>query len=103
LNLCGIYSILKRISRDQYQPSGAQCNNVGTRHKDVQVVEAAGRIVLATATYEEARDIAPGWDIYHLEGEWKVWMSDGGLDAPKNPDRAFLGFCRKWFEKRGRP
>jgi hypothetical protein len=77
--------------------------NRGTMHKDVQVVEAAGRIVLATATYEEARDIAPGWDIYHLEGEWKVWMSDGGLDAPKNPDRAFLGFCRKWFEKRGRP
>lgn len=77
--------------------------NRGTMHKEVQVVEAAGRIVLATATYEEARDIAPGWDIYHLEGEWKVWMSDGGLDAPKNPDRAFLGFCRKWFEKRGRP
>jgi len=77
--------------------------NRGTMHKDVQVVEAAGRIVLATATYEEARDIAPGWDIYHLEGEWRVWMSDGGLDAPKNPDRAFLGFCRKWFEKRGRP
>lgn len=77
--------------------------NRGTMHKDVQVVEAAGRIVLATATYEEARDIAPGWDIYHLEGEWKAWMSDGGLDAPKNPDRAFLGFCRKWFEKRGRP
>lgn len=77
--------------------------NRGTMHKDVQVVETAGRIVLATATYEEARNIASGWDIYHLEGVWKAWMSDGGLDAPKNPDRAFLGFCRKWFEKRGRP
>ena len=77
--------------------------NRGTMHKEVQVLEAAGRIVLASATYEEARDAAPGWDIYHLEGEWKSWMSDGGLDAPKHPDRAFLGFCRKWYEKRGRP
>ena len=77
--------------------------NWGTMYKEVQVVEAAARIVLEAATYEEARDAAPGWDIYHLEGEWKAWMSDGGLDAPKNPDRAFVGFCRKWFEKRGRP
>lgn len=77
--------------------------NRGTMHKEVEVVEAAVRIVLASATYEDARDVAPGWDIYHLEGEWKAWMSDGGLDAPKNPDKAFLGFCRKWFEKRGRP
>ncbi|ATX65227.1 hypothetical protein BG454_04785 [Roseinatronobacter bogoriensis subsp. barguzinensis] len=30
-------------------------------------------------------------------------MTDGGLDAPKNPDRVFPGFCRKWFERRGRP
>jgi hypothetical protein len=26
-------------------------------------------------------------------------IEDGGLDAPKNADKAFLGFCRKWFEK----
>ncbi|RMD95694.1 MAG: RepB family plasmid replication initiator protein [Alphaproteobacteria bacterium] len=54
-------------------------------------------------TYERAREVAPGWDVYHLEREWRSWMADGGLDAPKDADRAFLGFCRKWFEKRGRP
>jgi len=54
-------------------------------------------------TYNEARTIAHGWDVYHLEQEWRVWMADGGLDAPRNPDKAFLGFCRKWFERRGRP
>ena len=36
-----------------------------------------------------------------LESEWRSWMADGGLDAPKNPDKAFLGFCRKWYERRG--
>jgi len=54
-------------------------------------------------TYQNARQAAPGWDVYHLESEWRAWMADGGLDAPKNPDRAFLGFCKKWFERRGRP
>lgn len=44
-----------------------------------------------------------GPDTYHLEREWRSWMGDGGLDAPKDADHAFLGFCRKWFEKRGRP
>jgi len=58
---------------------------------------------LAADTYLEARQAAPGWDIYVLEGEWRHWMAEGGLDAPKNPDKAFLGFCSKWFERRGRP
>ncbi|EYS91831.1 hypothetical protein X471_00719 [Bartonella bacilliformis str. Heidi Mejia] len=54
-------------------------------------------------TMQEARIVAPGWDVYYLEQEWRNWMVDGGFDAPRNPDKAFLGFCRKWFEKRGRP
>lgn len=58
---------------------------------------------LRSSTYENAREAAPGWDVYMLEQEWRSWMYDGGLDAPRSPDKAFLGFCRKWFEKRGRP
>ena len=60
-------------------------------------------IKLSGAAFESAREAAPGWDVYHLEQQWRSWMSDGGLDAPKNPDKAFLGFCKKWFERRGRP
>ena len=58
---------------------------------------------LSPESYDCARSLAPGWDIYLLETEWRTWMQDGGLDAPRDPDRAFLGFCRKWYEKRGRP
>ena len=54
-------------------------------------------------TYHDAKHLAPGWDIYYLEQEWRNWMEDGGLDAPQDADRAFLGFCKKWFERRGRP
>lgn len=50
-------------------------------------------------TYLKARDAAPGWDVYLLEQEWRDWMTE----APRNPDAAFIGFCRKVFERRGRP
>jgi len=66
-----------------------------------QALTQLPQVHLKPDTYEAARSAAPGWDIYQLELEWRSWMSDGGLDAPKDADRAFLGFCRKWFEKRG--
>lgn len=50
-------------------------------------------------TYEHARAAAPGWDIYHLECEWRDWI----VEPPRDADAAFVGFCRKWFDKRGRP
>jgi len=54
---------------------------------------------LSPETFETARRAAPGWDIYHLEQEWRDWMTE----APRKADAAFIGFCRTWFEKRGRP
>lgn len=49
-------------------------------------------------THEAAKAAAPGWDVHYLEREWRDWMQE----PPRNPDAAFLGFCRKWFERRGR-
>ena len=54
---------------------------------------------LRPETYEAARDAAPGWDVRALECEWREWATE----SPRNPDAAFVGFCRKVFEKRGRP
>lgn len=58
---------------------------------------------LDTDTYEAARERAPGWDVHYLEDAWHRWMEEGGQEPPRNPDSAFLGFCTKWFERRGRP
>ena len=52
--------------------------------------------------FGDARNVAPGWDIYHLEREWRNWLGENEI-APKNPERHFLKFCQSWFEKRGRP
>lgn len=53
---------------------------------------------LSPDTYEKARANAPGWDVYAIEREWREWITE----PPRNPDAAFLGFCKKWYEKRGR-
>lgn len=51
---------------------------------------------LRTETYETARLRFPGYDIYHVEGQWRDWAS--GKPAADDPDRAFLAFFRKFAE-----
>lgn len=58
-------------------------------------------IRLSTETYEKAKKVAPGWDVYFLEREWREWIVD--KERPKNPDAAFIGFCKQRFQKKGRP
>ncbi|WP_149757790.1 hypothetical protein [Roseivivax sediminis] len=42
-------------------------------------------------------DSGPGFE--HVRDR----MAPPGDGAPRSPEMTFLGFCRKWFEKRGRP
>ncbi|MDA8746026.1 replication initiator protein A [Rubripirellula amarantea] len=51
-------------------------------------------------TYHDARMLAPGWDVYELEKNWRSWQATSGAKPPRNPDAAFLGFCRKWQSRR---
>lgn len=55
---------------------------------------------LPTEAYDEARAAAPGWDIYHLEQQWREWLGENEIE-PKFPARHFVKFCRTWYEKRG--
>ena len=52
----------------------------------------SGAFVLPTSAYEQAKKVAPGWDIYELERQWREWIQD----KPK-PDTfagSFVGFCK---------
>ena len=53
--------------------------------------------------YEAARTLAPGWDVRALEAEWRAWMQGAPQGAPRSPEGAFLGFCRRWAARRGAP
>lgn len=50
---------------------------------------------LRTATYEDAKRVAPGWDVYALEAAWKAWGPTQPDWPPQHPDAAFLGFCKR--------
>lgn len=50
---------------------------------------------------EQVREVAPGWDKYYLEAAYKDFVSRLG-EMPRHPDRAFLGWARK-FTKGKRP
>ena len=86
----------------QLKPFWARVQRINAMEPVIEALTTA-MVRLTPDAYSQAREVAPGWDVYALEQEWRVWMADGGLDAPANPDKAFLGFCRKVFERRGRP
>jgi plasmid replication initiation protein len=51
--------------------------------------------LLLTETYEKAKRAAPECDVYFLERMWREWSA--GKTPPRNPDAAFLGFCKKIY------
>lgn len=55
---------------------------------------------LSTETFEKAREAAPRLDIYYLENEWREWIAKKG-ERPKDPDKAFIGFCRQKAKQHG--
>lgn len=75
--------------------------------------EEAAKIAMRTNHYKisaeaiaEAKSHAPGWDIYYLEQQWRNWVAklvEEGMGGPRNPDGAFVGFCKKWYTKHGSP
>lgn len=54
---------------------------------------ATRMLSLPTAAFEKARRIAPDFDVYALEQEWRAWQA--GKPVPDNPEKAFLGFCSR--------
>jgi plasmid replication initiation protein len=45
-------------------------------------------------TYEQARALAPGWDVHALEANWREWTAKNKI-ALRHPDAAFLAFCKR--------
>lgn len=63
--------------------------------------QEAWRGRLKPEVLEDARMVAPGWDIYHLEQEWRTWLGQKNI-VPRAPEKNFLKFCKSWFARRGR-
>jgi plasmid replication initiation protein len=54
-------------------------------------------------TYHDARTVAPGYDVYYLESQWRAFWVESGKPELKNPDAAFIGFCKSRHERKPTP
>lgn len=54
---------------------------------------------LSASALEEVRGMAPGWDKYALEAKFRAFVR--GKKTPRHPDKAFLGWVRKFTK--GKP
>jgi len=69
---------------------------VVTRKGAVLEEGRVGRLVLKPDTLEAARALAPGWDIYALEAQWRAFAAKS---PPRAPDAAFLGWVGKRLDR----
>ena len=77
-----------------------------TSRKALARIEAsrnAFSITLDPEILHDAKQVAPGWDVYVLEQKWRDWMADGGMEPPRDAAKAFVGFCRRLHERNGPP
>jgi plasmid replication initiation protein len=70
------------------------------------VIEQSGSLPspgpLATETLEAARSLAPGWDVYALEADWRAYWAGSGRPHLRSADKAFLGFVKARMAQGGR-
>lgn len=59
------------------------------------VIERAALPALTPEILDQARGLAPGWDIYVLENDWRDYWRKSGQKPLRNPGAAFLGYLRK--------
>jgi len=60
-----------------------------------RLIEEPGNLpVFGSETLDQARAMAPGFDVYALEAEWRAFWVSSGRQKLSNPDNAFLGWLR---------
>jgi plasmid replication initiation protein len=58
---------------------------------------------LDAETYHDARLVAPGYDIHYLEREWQSWWYESGQPVLRDPDKAFIAFCKSRYTRNPNP
>ena len=54
---------------------------------------------LPSWAFEKARKLAPMMDVYALEEDWRIYWAETGKQAIENPAAAFIGYCKKAYQK----
>lgn len=65
------------------------------------VLEGPDAAPLSGDALEAARALAPGWDIYALQADWRSYWARSGRPRLRSADRAFLGYVKVRVAKDG--
>ena len=56
---------------------------------------------LSSEVLDAAKALAPGWDVYALEADWRGYWAASGRPRLRAAERAFLGYVRPTGEVNG--
>jgi hypothetical protein len=70
-----------------------------TTAKLTPVPTISRKVSISIDALEKVPSIAPGWDKYFLESQYRSWV-ETLPDPPRNPDAAFLGWVKKFTNGR---
>jgi plasmid replication initiation protein len=59
--------------------------------------------VLDPEAYHDAHLVAPTYDVYYLEQEWRNWWVESGMPDLGYPGKAFVAFCKSRYQRRPNP
>ena len=94
--------VFRKMLRDMIEEDGLPDYSLALTDDDVVLVRARGRLGAAASggprldpeIHARVRAVAPGYDPYWLEAEWLRLWQGSGRPLLRNPEAAFLAFCR---------
>ncbi len=104
--------VFRKMIRDMAEEDGLPDYALALGEGDIVVVRARSRIVggrmgagegeeprLGAEAHERARAVAPGYDPYWLEAEWRTMWRASGRPALRDAEAAFVAFARARAER----
>ena len=59
--------------------------------------------ILDAEAYHDAKLVAPRYDVYYLEQEWRSWWVESGMPELGFPGKAFVAFCKSRYLRNPNP
>ena len=84
----------RRIGGRTARPKRSSEVQADTNIAELSAVHAPRAVRISTHAFDQASEIAPGWDRYALEQIYIGWASD--KDAARNEDARFLGWVKSY-------
>lgn len=95
--------VFRKMIRDMIEANQLPDYEIAEEEGDIIRFTARARVLendgptlgpLPGAVFERARDMAPGWDVYALEADWRAYWAASGHPRLHSAEQAFLGYVK---------